>query len=337
MMQRIVSVAAFVMVVGFLGADSSFAQTPKQSEWLYGLELAARKADEKELTDKTRKFGLEVYLYRGLDTLFYVTETGAVSGLHATGFTAPKEVKGWNRITAYNLPVRKPGENKFTDASKKIGVEVYRDENTSLILYVTETGAVSAVRGGKVTPSATAPHCLYGYNLRVRKGAEGDFTDATKKYGIEIFKDEVCGTLLYVSETGAIAAAPAGAVAGGSEVRESDWLFGLSLKVRKAAEKEFTDATRKWGVEVFKDDKAGNLIFISEAGDLGVAATGNAKPPDKIKKPTWLHDQNVRVRPAGVKEFDKARQWGIEIFRDENTANVVFITEAGSLAVLSPK
>src|SRR5439155_10699420 len=166
--------------------------------------------------------------------------------------------------------------------------------------------------------------------LRVRKGTEGDFTDTTRKYGLEVFKDEAGGTLIYISETGAVAVAPAGAIAGGGETKKPDWMFGLNLKVRKAGERDFSDATRKWGIEVFKDEKAGNLIYIGENDDLAVLPAGNFTRPAQTKNPSWLHAQEVRVRPSGVKDFEKARKWGIEVFRDENTGNVHFITEAGS-------
>jgi hypothetical protein len=54
-----------------------------------------------------------------------------------------------------------------------------------------------------------APGWLHGLELRVRKAGEADFTKDTKKYGIEVFKDENTGNLVYISETGSIAVVPA--------------------------------------------------------------------------------------------------------------------------------
>ena len=45
--------------------------------------------------------------------------------------------------------------------------------------------------------------------LRVRKASEADFTKDTEKYGIEVFKDENTGNLVYISESGSIAVVPA--------------------------------------------------------------------------------------------------------------------------------
>jgi putative component of toxin-antitoxin plasmid stabilization module len=256
----------------------------------------------------------------------------------AAGFTPPKEIKGPQWKAAMNLSVRKAGEAKFGDATKKVGVELFLDPNDGARIYISETGSIAIVSGGPAGASAAAPKHQYGYELRVRKGTEGDFTEQTKKYGIEVFKDEAGGTLLYVSETGAIAARPAAAVKGGGEARRPDWLFGLNLKVRKAGEKDFTDTTHKWGIEVFKDEKTDNLIYVTENGDLAIVPAGASKRPEETKNPTWLRAQEVRVRRGGEKEFtDTTRKWGIEVFRDENTGNSIYITEAGAVAVLPPK
>ncbi len=52
------------------------------------------------------------------------------------------------------------------------------------------------------------PSWLYGLNLKARKSTEDDFTKDTKKYGIEVFKDENTNHIIYISETGSIAVAP---------------------------------------------------------------------------------------------------------------------------------
>jgi hypothetical protein len=53
-----------------------------------------------------------------------------------------------------------------------------------------------------------APTWLHGFNVKSRKASEFDFNDNTKKFGIEVFKDEENGNLVYVSETGSIAVIP---------------------------------------------------------------------------------------------------------------------------------
>ena len=55
-----------------------------------------------------------------------------------------------------------------------------------------------------------SPTWRHGFNVMSRKSTEYNFNDKeTKKYGIEVYKDEENGNLIYVSETGSIAVVPA--------------------------------------------------------------------------------------------------------------------------------
>ena len=53
-----------------------------------------------------------------------------------------------------------------------------------------------------------APTWKYGLNTRVRRGDEKSFDASTKKFGLEVYKDENTGNLIYISETGSIAVVP---------------------------------------------------------------------------------------------------------------------------------
>src|SRR5262249_54068069 len=155
-------------------------------------------------------------------------------GLPSGGFTPPKEVKPPKWLSDVNLSVRKADEPKFTDKTKKYGVEVFLDENSGVRLYISETGYIAAMRGGTPGAASSGAKHQYGYALRVRKGTEDDFTPSTKKYGLEVFRDDAGGSLIYISETGAIAVMPAGPISGAGEANEPKWMFGLNLSVRKA-------------------------------------------------------------------------------------------------------
>jgi hypothetical protein len=50
------------------------------------------------------------------------------------------------------------------------------------------------------------------------------------------------------------------------------WSHGLDLKCRKGGEPDFTKDTKKFGVEVFRDEHTGNLIYISETGSIAVVS-----------------------------------------------------------------
>jgi hypothetical protein len=55
-----------------------------------------------------------------------------------------------------------------------------------------------------------------------------------------------------------------------SDVKKPKWHHGLSLMVRKADEPNFGKDTKKVGIEVFRDENNGNLIYISETGSIAV-------------------------------------------------------------------
>ena len=73
----------------------------------------------------------------------------------------------------------------------------------AFLLGIIVSGQMPAVYGqaGKTKD----PSWLYGLNLKARKSTEDDFTKDTKKYGIEVFKDENNNNYIYISETGSIA------------------------------------------------------------------------------------------------------------------------------------
>jgi hypothetical protein len=59
---------------------------------------------------------------------------------------------------------------------------------------------------------------------------------------------------------------------------------------------------------------------------------------EKAKAPAWTHGMELRVRKAGEPDFNKdTKKYGIEVFRDENNGNIIYITEAGDIAVVPGK
>jgi hypothetical protein len=54
------------------------------------------------------------------------------------------------------------------------------------------------------------------------------------------------------------------------QTKEPKWLHGLALRARKGDEADFTQKTRKFGVEVFRDENTNNLVYISETGSIAV-------------------------------------------------------------------
>src|SRR5262249_22617053 len=149
------------------------------------------------------------------------------------------------------------------------------------------------------------PLWRHGLTLAARKADEKEFTKSTKKFGIEVFKDENNGNLIYISDTGSIDTVPAKLAQDSvGKIKAPAWKDGMTLNVRKAGEKEFNKDTRVYGVEVFKDENNGNIVYISQTGEIAVVP-GKLSEQNTKKGPTWQHGLEVAVRKEGEKEFTK--------------------------------
>jgi hypothetical protein len=56
----------------------------------------------------------------------------------------------------------------------------------------------------------------------------------------------------------------------GTDIKGPKWQYGLDVRVRKGGEHDFGKDTKKVGLEVFRDENNGNLIYISEGGSIAV-------------------------------------------------------------------
>jgi hypothetical protein len=268
-----------------VAAKSVAAEAPpvKAPEWSHGMELRARKAGEKEFTKDTKKYGIEVFVDENNGDFIYLCETGAMDAVAGKvgAAKAGKDVKAPDWKNAMELRVRKAGEPDFNDKTKKIGVEVFLDPNNGNIVYVSETGSIAVLPAklAKMDESKKVPDWKHGMELAARKAGEKEFSKDTKRYGVEVFHDAFAGAVLYVSETGAIAAVPVGLSGlpeAGAKVKGPEWKRAMELACRKAGEADFTKATKRYGVEVFSDPNTGNTVYISETGAVSVVAGKDA-------------------------------------------------------------
>ena len=248
-------------VGGAVGAD-------KTCKWLTAHDLNCRKAGEAEFTQKTKKWGVELFQDRGTNRLLYACESGSVALAPVPGGLVTEKGPVWHH--ALEPRVRAPEQIDFTSA-KKIGMEVFKDENTGGLIYITETGSIATAAAPLAAPDPKKPlppKTAYGLLLRVRGAEETDFTDKTKQLSVEVFEDPNAGTLFYLTEAGFVATAPSTGklVPGATGVT---WKSAMALRARKVGEPEFPKA-KKFGIEVFEDNRTGNLIFISETGSIAV-------------------------------------------------------------------
>jgi len=252
----------------------------KSPDWLYGLDLKCRRADEPEFTVKTQVFGVELFRDENTTNVVAVNEKGGLSVIPNVKTLKPSmpspRAPSW--IHGIDLKVRKAGEKEFTKDTKVYSIEVFKDENTGCLIYVCESGSFCMVPGfadaQAPTPNTKGPDWMYGLDLKCRKVGEKDFTKATKVYSLEVFRDENNGNWIYISQEGSIAVLPGDKAAKSPtpNPKAPTWQHGLDLKVRKAGEPEFTAKTRVYGVEVFRDENSGHTLYLSDAGSVSAMA-----------------------------------------------------------------
>jgi hypothetical protein len=244
-----------------IGADT-------KCKWLTAHDLAVRKAGEAEFTDKTKKWGVELFRDLGSNHLLYACESGAIAFAKVPGSLVTDRGPKWHH--ALEPKVRGPEQTTF-DNAKKFGMEVFKDENTGGLIYITEAGSIATAAAPAAAPDPkkiAPPKTAYGLVLRVRGANEPDFTDKTKRVGLEVFEDPNANVLFYITDTGHVATAPnPGKFT--PDAKGVTWKSAMALKARKGGVKEF-DTAKKYGIEVFQDNRTGNLIFICETGAIAV-------------------------------------------------------------------
>ncbi len=237
---------------------------------------------------------------------------------------------------AFDLSCRKFGELEFTKDTKKYGVEVFLDPNNGNGVYINLTGEIAIVPNFSVTPpleKSVAPKWTSGLDLKTRKAGELEFTDKTKTYGMEVFFDTNSNNWIYITETGSMAVAP-GRLADSGDLKSPQWLHSVDLKVRKGGIKDWdSKEVKAYGIEVYQDLNNGNLVYICQTGSIAIVPS-KAFVESENKAPDWMHGQDLQCRKYGQANFDPdTPKYGVEIFRDGNNGNWIFISEIGDIAV----
>jgi len=321
------------------GALIPAAQVQTQAPlWTHAFDIMARKLGEEKFTDKTQKYGVEVFKDTSNSVGIYCSQVGSIaatpSGFQALTREIPSS-KGPSFTAGLDLPVRKPGQTEFKDATRH-ALEVFRDTNTENWLYITEKGflAVAPAKGAKAPVGNKAPELSHSFDLQVRKAGLRDWKEA-KKSGVEVYRDLSTGNLVYITEQGCMAVIAEDPTSKASN-KNAEWLYGLDLKSRKATETKFDKDTKTFGMEVYRDGNNGNLIYITETGHVAVAPGPKTAPKlAKVENPTRAHAFNFRCRRVGETDFSKdTPTFGVEVFRDENVGVIIYLAETGSLATV---
>ncbi len=326
-----IRLACLVGLLASMTATAGLGAGSKQT-WAYAHDLRVRKGGEKDFDKDTPKIGVEFFKDDAGGALVALTQAGNLAVVPATLIGNEKKAE-W--LFAHDLRARRSDEEKFTKDTGKYGVEAFRDAPSGKLMYVSEKAAVALADAPASVSKDKEPKWHHALILKVRPPKEEGWANA-KKFGLEVFLDGNTGGLIYVTEGGQVALAPAAqAIPEPEKIKPPKNLHGLKLRVRKADEPNFGPNTREVGVEVFLDQNTGGLIYISETGSIATVAAPSAVKSGEGAE--WKHAMTLKARPGGVNEFEKANKFGIEVFRDNNTGYLVYVTETGAIAVLAPK
>jgi hypothetical protein len=166
---------------------------------------------------------------------------------------------------------------------------------------------------------------LYRLSLRVREADQKDFG---RTVAIDVFHDKAAKRLYYVGDGGKALASVPGTARG---TKEPTWLYRLTLPVRRWDDRDFVKASPRVGVEVYRDDNAGQLVYISDHGSIAVAPVGKTAPKTD-RKPRSLYRLPLKVRQDD--SFLEPLKCTVEVYLDENSGLLVYITAGGALAVV---
>ena len=99
----------------------------------------------------------------------------------------------------------------------------------------------------------------------------------------------------------------------------------LARPARRSSRKD----TKVHSMEVFRDPNTDNWLYITEKGNLAATAGKRQAARPATRRPSGSTASICDVRKGGVKDWKDAAKFGIEVYRDGNTGNLIYISETG--------
>jgi hypothetical protein len=297
------------------------------------LDLAARVPGEKSPASDTPRWAVGVFVDARAKRLFYVADGGKAFAVLPAGKSkqGPGDLPPrWSHRLA--LPVRAFDDEEF--GKDTVNVEVYRDDNSSALVFLSHTGVLAAAPAPEEKPlKAEPPRWLYRLKLRVRKGGETCFVTELVKCNVEVYHDPRSGHTVFVTDRGGVAVLPAARAREGKRALPPEWSHAAELRARLPGETRFEAKTPLFGLEVYEDDNRDACVYITEVPHLAVVAGLEGIDPEvkkgKVRGFEWVQG----VRPRGT----DAKAWSAERYVNPNAGHEVYITSRGAVAVLRRK
>jgi hypothetical protein len=178
------------------------------------------------------------------------------------------------------------------------------------------------------------PEKSYRLDLPARKPNEKEFTRDTRNVSADVFLDKKAQRLFYVGEAGnSLAVVASGKGVGEGEGKGAKWVQRLVLPIRKWDDKDFGKEPATVGVEVYRDERTANWVYVSHTCSLTVLPADKDPVGKPGQEPQWLHRMRLQVRLLREVDFYKHR-YNVEVYHDEYTGGQLYVAENGSLAVI---
>lgn len=282
--------------------------------------------------DKKHAFRIEVFNDKERNNWIHLSETGCLAVTPKTrDINADGKVVG---LYSTELRARKPDESDFTDTTAMRSIAVKHDEMTDSLIYITDAGSIAVVKSKLPAGGLKNFTHLLNYNFNARKAGESEISARTANFAFEVYRDENTGLLLHLAADGTLAVTSEAHQAG--SFKYSPYLHGFVCKARKGLDADFTDDTKAFGIELWKDRATGATFYASDKGS--VAITGGKVSTSATLAPTWLTRFKLGIRNEGEGTLaNDDRMGSIEIYRDENTGNLLYVCETGHIAVFPGK
>jgi hypothetical protein len=309
-----------VVLIGLLpAADLTESKVEKKCQF----ELPIRRAVPTDPDTTLRTFA-DVLFDKDGGRLFYAAQAtptlGVVKGDEKAVGKGDKPAKGLYRFV---LQARTWDEKDIDKNTRKIAVEVFRDENTGNLVYVSETCAVAVVAAPKEVPPRKAPETrwLYRLKLKVRPPGGGDFTFNTLKCNVEVYRETDSGRLIYLAHDGNLAVSAPGEEFKGKDAKEPRWTHAFELKARTPDDRDFNARTPQFSLEVYDDENSETTLYVTNTFALAVLPGIKAFDIGKAKADEWQR------RLLGDK-------WSAEVYLNPNLDQLMFVSDKGGFAVL---
>jgi hypothetical protein len=241
------------------GKPSDAKQT--EAKWLHRLTLPVRTSDEVDVTEKTRRLGVEVYRELATGNLIYVSDAGAFAVV--TPRNPPVDVKEHKPRWLERLParVRRSGAASFRELLR-CNFELYFDESTRCLIVAGENGALALLASGR-SRARKLPEPLewtHALDLKARLPTAKNFDVKTPTFGVEVYEIVGRNAWLYHTESLHVAGVPGEAPDELIQPKAPLWTGRVQPLGKNAA----------WSIESFHNPNSDHRLLITSKGALAV-------------------------------------------------------------------